>query len=373
MGRNQNDAGKMQQHLQSLQQFLTSSNPLLMVSGEVGSGKTILLDQFVSQIRITKQVLRIRGQAKFQPANLIRLLSKHWATKGFRKTAKLETQLQQMLDGLSHHDQHCILVVDDAHLLPFSVLAALSHLAVIQSENVHLHVVLSGRRGLISKMQSLVTREIPTIELKQGEITADSQHQRDESDERIDILPAAAIKTRAVIDASGNFWQQHGVRLAALCALALITLAFTWARHHPNTLPFHTAKKKPSRFDHLYQPRPQLALNDLIHSASINNVPLEIDHNKTTKATYINYPSTSYTLQIMANRNPAVLQQFAAHVDLKDAHTIFTVDHGKPWYILTVGNYPNSQKATLALHHLPHSLHPYHPWVRPLKTVHLLA
>ena len=378
MARKQRDVKNLQSYLQSLQNFIISTDSLLFISGEVGSGKTVLIEQFILQVRISTQILRIHGHAKFKPNHLLKLLNKHWADTEIRKTARLEQQLTTLLNALNQHDQSRVLLVDDAHLLPFSVLAALSHLASIQQQRVHLHVILIGRRGLLRKMQSLVSREIPSIELRVGEITQeDVLHIDDANNERIDVLPAAAMKTSEIVVGTGPVWKQHSIRLLASFMLVSLAMLFTWHKHHQDVYQtlIHSAKKsKTTPIHSLYQSSSEFALNDLLNSTNNQTLPLEITHTNTpTLATYIHSPSKSFTLQIMANRNPAVLQHFIKNHQLKNARTIFTVDNGKPWYILTYGTFTTSKQASIALRQLPSNLNQCHPWIRPLKTVHLLA
>jgi len=152
------------QQLNSIKRFLQSHNPLMLIVGEKDSARNNLLTDIVLQMRVSRHIIRLQSHHSIHPSQLVKVLSKHWAINNIDKNQRIENQLDQMLGGLAEHNQSCILVVDDAHLLSLSVLAGLSHLATQQDGNkVHLHLLLSGRPILSEKMNSLQTKDIPQL------------------------------------------------------------------------------------------------------------------------------------------------------------------------------------------------------------------
>ncbi len=153
-------------YLEVLRDYLNSQQPMILLVGESGCGKTTLLNKVIEQVRVSRHIIRMQGNSTVIPAQLTKILSKHWAAKVVNKRARLEGQLASILQGLRQHDQHCLLAIDNADLLSFSVLAALSYLAISQENKpVHLHLVLSGQPGLAARMQSFQTKPIPKIRI----------------------------------------------------------------------------------------------------------------------------------------------------------------------------------------------------------------
>lgn len=150
--------------LNVIKRFLQSPQSLILLVGERESGKTQLLDDVITQMRASRMIIRLQATPNLTPSQLAEAISKHWAIKNADKAARIETQLDKMLEGLTKHSQQCILVIDDAHLLSLSVLAAISHLATQQDgKAIHLHILLTGRPILSEKMGSLQTKEVPRL------------------------------------------------------------------------------------------------------------------------------------------------------------------------------------------------------------------
>lgn len=161
----QNQAAQEREpQLSSVKRFLHSPCPMMLIIGEAGCGKTRLLNDVVEQNKNSRHILRLRGTTTLQPKQLTDLLSEHWAVKIKDIHARLENQLYEVLLRLAEHDQNCILLVDDAHTLSYSMLAALSHLAMQQENmNVCLHILLSGRPPLGEKITSLHTKKVSQL------------------------------------------------------------------------------------------------------------------------------------------------------------------------------------------------------------------
>ena len=120
------------EHLDKIKRFLHSQERLMLVIGEAGCGKTSLLDDIVSKLKVSRHIIRLTGNPNLQPQQLIEILSKNWGGITQHNKARLETQLIDVLNSLNEHDHHCLLVIHDAHTLPFTVLAALSFLNHVQ-------------------------------------------------------------------------------------------------------------------------------------------------------------------------------------------------------------------------------------------------
>lgn len=80
--------------------------------------------------------------------------------------------------------------------------------------------------------------------------------------------------------------------------------------------------------------------------------------------------SSDYTMQLMASNKLGDLKAFIAQNNLgKAAHYYETKMNGKPWYMLTYGDYHTEAQAQLAMQQLPKAAQDNHPWVKPLAIV----
>lgn len=80
-------------------------------------------------------------------------------------------------------------------------------------------------------------------------------------------------------------------------------------------------------------------------------------------------PAHHYTLQLSSAATPDGLYQSARHHKLSNYLVYETVRHGRQWYVLVYGDYPDLSSAKSALHSLPSAFYNNKPWVRSLKQV----
>ncbi len=415
------------QQLNSVKRFLQAQNPLMLIVGEKGSGKTNLLTDIVLQMRASRHMLRLQGHQSLHPSQLAKVLSKHWAIKHIDKNQRLENQLDQALSELAEHKQACILIVDDAHLLSLSMLAALTHLATQQDgKRVHLHLLLSGRPILSEKMNNLQTKSIPQLTV--GALSRENAFRKIKSllDNAGMTLPHAAanailtkiyqrsggmpgtlehmvgklIAQRATIDSAVeekpagppntvlttteyNFWQKNRVKTLSLLGL-IMTGFILWHMQHHSTKPL-TWPKDTIQFTQnnlgttptvsagnqhkniaIKEQRPIVLANTIHHTSST------IANSK--KSIIITNIPSKYTLQLMSGTNEKALGTFIKQHHLKrNAEVMKTQYKGQDWYVLTYGHYRSPQKAERALKHLPKSLQQLHPWIRPANHLHAIT
>lgn len=80
-------------------------------------------------------------------------------------------------------------------------------------------------------------------------------------------------------------------------------------------------------------------------------------------------PAHHYTLQLSSAATPDGLYQSARRHKLSNYLVYETVRHGRQWYVLVYGDYPDLSSAKSALHLLPPAFYNNKPWVRSLKQV----
>ncbi len=305
-------------HIEALQRFLQSENPLMLIIGEQGSGKTDLLSNIVSRTQISRHVIRFQGNADTHPEDLTKLLTKHWAANITDDDAPLESRLYDILLSLTEHGAHCVLVVDDAHLLSFSTLAALSYLAISQDHmKVHLHLLLSGRPELPDKIQRLQTKTVEQITLvavPHEKPLIDNGHKtvvqkllfiiKQLISENLNDNPE--IKT-ANTQASEALWQKNSVKSVFVLALLSMGAFFWWLTTFPSKTP-------------------------------------KIIADNQTKG---------FTLQLMSSPNQQALIAYIHQYHLeKQAHVNHAQNKHSDRYVLTYGHYPSTSAAKLAIERL---------------------
>ena len=106
---------------------------MMLVLGKNNQSRSTLLAETTPFIHTDQMLLKVKGKSTLKPTEFVSLFKKHWAINEQLDTqAPLNSQLATVLDCLSKNQQSCVLVIDYAHLLPISVLAAICHLSFRQ-------------------------------------------------------------------------------------------------------------------------------------------------------------------------------------------------------------------------------------------------
>jgi len=401
--------------LNAVKRHLQSHNPLMLIVGEKGSGKTNLLTDVILQMRVSRHIIRVQGRQKLHPSQLVNVLSKHWTTKNINKEQRLESQLDEILDELSKHDQSCILVVDDAQLLSLSVLAALTHLATQQNgKKTHLYLLLSGRPILSEKMNSLQTKDIPQITL--GALPRDAVFRKIKAkldqaginlphastnavftkiyqrsgglpetvDQMVNTLilqrsPIETNNTKHTISAAATviidtkLWKNHRIKMTAIVGL-IVTGVFMWTawpqtytQLSENTLQQMQITEQPTKAKPIVlasAPKPAPKKTPFILASISKSTP--------KKAPII--LAKNFTLQLMSGDNKKAIETYIqSHHLQQQAQPMETEYKGHPWYVLAYGHFKTPFEAKKALAHLPKHLQQLHPWVRANAALHTVG
>lgn len=150
---------RWEEHLDLLQFLCHYNNVLLAVTGNSGSGKTVLLQQFHKQIAESMKVCEIKASSSFTCEQLIELFNEVYHAKVDSK-GTLEQHLDNQVAQLQESQKICLLLIDDAHLLPLKILRTFLSLIQQQSETqMKLHVVLFGEPNLQNNLTRLTQAE----------------------------------------------------------------------------------------------------------------------------------------------------------------------------------------------------------------------
>lgn len=110
--------------------------------------------------------------------------------------------------------------------------------------------------------------------------------------------------------------------------------------------------------------KPKVAIVPTINQ-SLSSVPTIQKSSATVAA------SQKYTVQLLASNKLSDLKTFVSVHNLGNKAAYFeTKLDGKPWFMLTYGQYNSASQAELALQNMPKSLQHHQPWVKSLAIIH---
>lgn len=371
-------------YLQQIDQFSHSDEPLMLVLGRADSAKSKLLEAARETVKLLKPAICLDGKDHIKSTDVITALSWQWQIDISLSKGLLIDQLHIILAALRQQDHTGLLIVDDAHLLPFSILSALIQIAIEQTEKCYLHLILAGRDSLKDKVATLYEQEIPVIRVGMLSHAMVQQTVMDFLEEKKIQAPATTINhlvDRLFQDAHGQperlqillraltvkdflyvrsdqevappalkkpskrdlIMGEHGARAFALVGLVATVFGLYWYEHHPRSV----SPPMPSKPYH-YQ--------------MVKNVPLTHPSEKIKKA------EKFYTIQLMGSFDESKAKSYIASHNLTKQAQVYTQQfHNKPWYVVGIGHYADRTQAKTVLH----QLNAKQAWVRPIQPMSL--
>lgn len=158
---------RLNYYIDSLNRFIKSARPLMLIIGQQGSGKKELLYEFIQQLLPECKTINIVGNNDFEPQQLVDIFCEEWHLTRDPHLSSQRQQLDELLTQLRDQKKHFILIVRDAHQLNISTLAAISHLAGRQeSTPIALHIIIAGEMELEDKIASLMAQIPPSLLLQ---------------------------------------------------------------------------------------------------------------------------------------------------------------------------------------------------------------
>jgi len=119
-------------------------------------------------------------------------------------------------------------------------------------------------------------------------------------------------------------------------------------------------------------PGPQIGANSKLGDPRLANnaQPIAGSPSQNDNAKLASEKSNDYTMQLMASNKLSDVKAFIAQNNLGGAaHYYETQLDGKPWYMLTYGDYRTAGQAQMAMQQLPSAVQDHHPWVKSLAIV----
>jgi type II secretory pathway predicted ATPase ExeA len=159
-----------QNHLAFLNQLPTSTDSLVMITGPIGSGKTMLLTQYQAQQDNTILTCLVKGHIATRLPAIVSNMSSVFTLPTMDYAVGTEEQLNTLINALHEKQKHLVLLIDNAQHLPLETLSSIIQLALMQ-KTLYLHIILTGEPQLESRVKNLLeihgqAISVPHLELK---------------------------------------------------------------------------------------------------------------------------------------------------------------------------------------------------------------
>lgn len=457
------------QPIEQLINFLDDDEPLLLVYGETGTGKSALLSSLQLLDVTPAYLLVLKGRESLSPEKFIQSISRAWHCDQPEEKLSQKSQFTYLLDQIATFPEPALLVIDGGDKLPIATLAALVHMCLAQTKGEYCcRILLFGRPTLLRNFSNLHhpdihfdTLELKTLSLRQTElflketlkqinVTLDyltpeivntifeqsngipkniaqlaeevfqsyqhpllnnammqkknkgapamdqdnNDHSNTESTDSLQPehpLNQAYAVTPSVPSCGGI--KNHWVKI--ICIVLLAALFFILSRYehriHDRNMSLATPTTKPIAFPtdisdpKAISPKPSTIPQHTHPTVQTNPAkqtsPLSTKTDKpaqpaaltTAKALNTQTPPATaitshgpYHWQLMASMNKQVIQsklQLKFYSD-RQAYLLKKLIHGKQWYTLNIGHYPNKEAAKHAWAAMPANIQSHKPWLR---------
>jgi type II secretory pathway predicted ATPase ExeA len=146
----------LKKYLHQLSAFTKSHEPLLIITGEAGMGKTALLSAFYLSGEAPADMLVIKGRDTLTPEKLILKLTQEFHLESPPDKLTYLDMLADILEQMGRLPAKALLVIDNADRVPIATLAAIMYCCLTQKESqVVLQLMLFGKpsfKNIISNL-----------------------------------------------------------------------------------------------------------------------------------------------------------------------------------------------------------------------------
>ncbi|MCA1977778.1 MAG: AAA family ATPase [Thiobacillus sp.] len=148
--------------LETLIYALAAGEGFLVVEGEVGTGKTLLLRQLLSALPDVWQPAFIPNPS-LEPRGLYAAIALEFGLSSAGESEALLRRLQQHFINLARQERQAVVLIDEAQAMPAGTLEAVRLLTNLETEKRKLlQVVLFGQPELMEHLSEKHTRQILT-------------------------------------------------------------------------------------------------------------------------------------------------------------------------------------------------------------------
>ncbi len=139
-----------------LEYGLSSQAGFIVLTGEIGSGKTTLINYLTEKIDNRKTKLALVFNTHVTPRGFLENILKEWGlscTK--RRKAELHETLNDFLITEYRNKTNVILIIDEAQNLTFETLEEIRMISNLNDDKIPLlHIILSGQPNLINRLNN---------------------------------------------------------------------------------------------------------------------------------------------------------------------------------------------------------------------------
>lgn len=417
---------KWQAYLESLVQYCSQGFPLVMLNGELGSGRSVMLNQLYTQLSRRSNAHLVKASLAFDLRELVIEFADGFQLDVAISNTDLKKALKDQFEILKHREEHCYLLVDNANKLSRDVLEGIVKLVKLQDAKVYLTIVLVADKGFREMFVNLlleeeIERNVPTVQLAPlnfTETTAYLEQYRGETDALKNLeltdrivshiynlsggLPGrinhvarqvALLPPAPVAEKKESGFARHRIKIFS--TLLLVGLA-AWGyfsqyrvtrdlrppviikNTHHHEVKMLAPKKasqvlKPSAMAVVISPpsvpAPSVHLIPMpdftFHDAIYPQSSATLAQPTVNKVSSV--PSkTVYTLQLVGALHPEKTRAMLKTLHLQ-ARVMMGTFHHQPWYTFLYGHFASISDAKKALKALPPEVKKLHPWVRTLQ------
>jgi general secretion pathway protein A len=151
-----------QEGLAALVYGITRRKGFMLLTGEVGTGKTTLLRAALSQIPPNTDTALVLNTIDLSPRDLLKLIAAEFGLQGqFDSTADYLIALNRMLLERLQHGRNTVLIIDEAQNLDVETLEEIRLLSNLETDTEKLmQIVLTGQPELIKKLGHTELRQL---------------------------------------------------------------------------------------------------------------------------------------------------------------------------------------------------------------------
>jgi general secretion pathway protein A len=151
-----------QEGLAALVYGITRRKGFMLLTGEVGTGKTTLLRAALSQIPPDTDTALVLNTIDLTPRDLLKLIAAEFGLLGnFESTADYLIALNRMLLERLQHGRNTVLIIDEAQNLDVATLEEIRLLSNLETDTEKLmQIVLTGQPELIRKLGDSDLRQL---------------------------------------------------------------------------------------------------------------------------------------------------------------------------------------------------------------------
>ena len=197
----------------------------IVLTGEIGTGKTTLVKSILKTQRHNSQRIGVLYQTSFAAEDLLELLLREFGVRGHHPTrASRLAAFNQFLQGAHQRGEHVILIVDEAQNLGPEALEELRLLSNLQAEKEPLlQVILVGQPSLRDRLSHPFLRQLAQrVAVHYHLIPLDRETTKDYIRFRLARAGGSGIFTDATLDKIFDFTQGIPRRINTWCDLSLV-------------------------------------------------------------------------------------------------------------------------------------------------------